>query len=650
MKGEAPRVEEGEKEKKERNEPESLIVLHLLLGLRGLILPTRGRSTVKYRVETVASRANTFDRGTPTANVSHCGRYTAAHKDVLFSHTRRPIRYLPIVRTFDLTAVCRRLGQFLAKSTSGLGEVETSWLLGGANLRVRELESSDYHFESPGVYIAMKRGLDENERLLGIILYAALGCGVDVYSDSVYVSSNCWRGSVPHGGAALEATLRAVKLIIDSAELSGSGRAHLTAFLIGLHNVSSVLAHTDEGGYLCDVMRAIKLPAPNGIILGSPQCCVQLPMPAGRRSNREGYVGCVDTMLLTSAAMFAVSDPGVGVDSDIPWVSYRPNGSSWKNHYDHLSMQIRPLIEVWVKKICSGHNLSGGAAVNVILWFDSAQEDLFAEAANRHLDHDGIYIPYWIEPSPILAECTAEVKSNLVCKLISGSFQDSTDLPMFGPDAKFKRRLNYMCVAQKWQKPRDCGYSYLYSPNASPRDGIALMDVALCDSVLGRKQGADHLREGVMFPGVAVAGAEMSLASQTWTVDASGIYPPPYGCAERSFAVTRGLKRAANAAGGMHPGLDHEYSSPSERLLDKMSPYKHVCREQPEVSELSARARQPEVSEVSAKHRSRSYASNRGIRRAAYMSGSKDPDICREFFLEGLLDELVTSNPVHREH
>ena len=166
-------------------------------------------------------------------------------------------------------------------------------------------------------------------------------------------------------------------------------------------------------------------------------------------------------MLLTSTAIFAVSDPGVGVDSDIPWVSYLPNGSSWKNHHSGLYKQMQSLIEVWFKNICKGNNFSDGAVANVISWFIIAQNGLFAKAANRHLDHDGVHLPYWIESSPILAESTAEVKSNPVCKLIGGSFYDSTDLPIFRPDAKFTYRLNYMCVAQKWQKPRDCGYSYL---------------------------------------------------------------------------------------------------------------------------------------------------------------------------------------------
>lgn len=258
----------------------------VLAEATGLTHPARGRSTVKYRISTAASRAGKFDAGTPTYMATRCGHYSDAHVGVLASHTVKSTDFVPTVGTsFDMTAVCRRLGQFIAKSTSGFGHVPTSCLLGGAELSAGELVSSGMHFDNAGVYITMKQGSNQNEDLLGVILYAARGCGAEVYTGSVYVSQNRWKVCLPRRAGALDASFKAVRLIIDSAELSGVGGAHLAAFVIGLHDITSVVAHTDDGNYMRDVMRGVELPTPSGIISGSPPPCVQLPMSVGGRHN-----------------------------------------------------------------------------------------------------------------------------------------------------------------------------------------------------------------------------------------------------------------------------------------------------------------------------------------------------------------------------
>lgn len=258
-------------------------------------------------------------------------------------------------------------------------------------------------------------------------------------------------------------------------------------------------------------------------------------------------------MLLTTAALFAVSDSGVGTDSKVPWVSYRPAGTTWKKHYSQLGAQMGPLARVWFKKLCSGNKLDGGGVERVAAWFCGSQEKVFRCVVNRHLDNDGVYIPYWIEPSPILASSSNEVRSNTVCKVVGSSFDNASELPMFGEEAVFHDRSDSICVASKWERPRDCGYSYIYSPNANRHDGMALMKVTMSDSVLGRVVGSSVLRKGVMFPGTAIEGAEDSLASIAWIVDSSGIYPPHMAApSDEKIGVVISYKRSR----GMMPMHD----------------------------------------------------------------------------------------------
>lgn len=123
--------------------------------------------------------------------------------------------------------------------------------------------------------------------------------------------------------------------------------------MFGLHDVCSVEAHTDEGGTLRDVIRKTKFCAPAGVIAGEPDQHFIMPAPFGSGNNTSSCVGSVDTMLLNTAALFAVSDSGQGEGRHMPSVSWIGEGADWNRHYYQVGEQVKDVFTNWFVKLAT---------------------------------------------------------------------------------------------------------------------------------------------------------------------------------------------------------------------------------------------------------------------------------------------------------
>lgn len=347
-----------------------------------------------------------------------------------------------------------------------------------------------------------------------------------MYTNEVYVKDGHWAYPMPVGSRLAEAVLRAAQLVIDSGSMSGAGLTCLGQFLAGLHDVVSVEAHTDEGGFCRDLLRHMPMGLPSGVLGGRPAQVVVFPAPAaGAGRSLASYAATVDCMAIASAAMFAVSDPGVRPGSDMPTTSHWGAEGDWHGHQSIIMNSVALVGVEWVRRLGMGCGVYGDGDEMGSL-FSAAAASIFEGAVNRHLEFESVHPWFWIEPTCILTGTAESVHYSAVCKPVVSEFGAWQSVPLWSSEAVVDDCGAYAMGSAKWVAPRECGWWYLYSPYASPKDGAA--GVEIVNSIgAERKEGAAALRDEVLSPGEApAAGGPESMLSMGWKLGSCGVPPP----------------------------------------------------------------------------------------------------------------------------
>lgn len=409
--------------------------------------------------------------------------------------------------------------------TSGLGlDLGIDWLLGGLSgeMRPEGREYGTHGIFVPGPGLVNDRNGDD---IMVALLYAARGCGVEVYTDEVYITEGHWARFVPTGVSAVDACIGAVQYAIDSAELSGCGALHYAYFVFGLHDVMSVAGHTDEGAGMRDVFRAMPTTVPCGILAGVVKQHVRMPMPAVGGRSFIAFAGGVDAMLLASAALCAVSDPGSGDRPDVPITCYRGPSGPWTDMALPFARAAQQIMETWFAKFAAGTRLDGTESKLMRNFTVVACHKVFSGEYARHLGCQGLAPAYWIEPSPIIGSKQA-ARDSPACNVISTDPSSPTVLPMFGEGARYDLIGTRMHVSGVWATPRRSGWAYLYTPNAHSQNGSGEISVRASQNPTGREYSSGPLCESALFPGDNTEAVDDTLARVSWVVGDSGIAPP----------------------------------------------------------------------------------------------------------------------------
>jgi hypothetical protein len=146
------------------------------------------------------------------------------------------------------------------------------------------------------------------------LVYAATGCGATVITDVVNLDPQNNRVIVNNvnGIGLVEGCYSALKLL--GAQYAKNQRGDLFAYALtrGIHSEVTVVAHTDEGGYVRDVLRRDHFAIPHGGIDIGLDLFHGLPRAAA--NNMLCYRQIVDSIAIATAGAVAVSDPLITVD------------------------------------------------------------------------------------------------------------------------------------------------------------------------------------------------------------------------------------------------------------------------------------------------------------------------------------------------
>lgn len=238
------------------------------------------------------------------------------------------------------------------------------------------------------------------------LVAAANAYGSTVYTDNVEVDAlNRVIIQEFENSMLVEGCYNALRILLSMYELSNEGSIIALAITRGMHRETTVVGHTDEGSYFRNILRTGDYKAPfGGIHMTSTAKYVSLPIPS--RHSKSQLCACVDSILLTTAALCAISDPTVILDGKRYPTTVSSSQVAGVARQADLSTKIAAICgkycENYIKGLCQifGLTLSTDIAVGHLISSFNHRVNI----PDRHLDIETVAPFYWIEPTTILSD------------------------------------------------------------------------------------------------------------------------------------------------------------------------------------------------------------------------------------------------------
>jgi len=399
--------------------------------------------------------------------------------------------------TIGLLGIAERLAKACAKF-SMYGTLTTSEIRGGNSWNVKSIMAAvDNLSVGPGNVFVTKRMADV--RYPGVIpaLMAAInGEGSTVYTDLLSLNHNgVVQISVVNGLPLAIWCHEALRLIGAIYRDCDEGPAFAMAITRGVHAMISVNGHSDEGGWVRQVLRRGHYSAPNGAIFvnGCDDPYNGIPTPRG---GMQSFRAVYHAIALATAGLSAACDPMVSINGKLfPTTLSLLDGDEEEAHTSLAAKDItddmRDAMQAKWAEACPRWSVLYAFAVGKLFNITGSTStashilDLCASDAvgmvDDHLRHPVVVAYYWIEPTsvvPFLSKYLPATVENCgpltmegYCRSVAG-FRGVTDVRQFGfhtvfnLDFRFARRHGYFIHHE--QHPKDgTGNMHLYSGEPS---------------------------------------------------------------------------------------------------------------------------------------------------------------------------------------
>lgn len=268
-------------------------------------------------------------------------------------------------------------------------------------------------------YIERGFGRRYNGYVWPIAVLLANLSGSGVVTDSLLLSSNGIPDiKLPRGSFAWTGLSGLLACLANYYQVAGDFDIFCLWFFKGLHSGSTVVAHTDEGGLMRDILRVGSPPPCYG---GLPSDVLYYPSIAvlGLEARYSNLAKWVDSYLLMSAGLVAHCDPGALGDDG----RFRSSIFSVEEEYRDVAPDkytadtVESMVEGMLVKFGSFaedymrglHKILGEEADTsskraATIFADSARDGLISRdgIVSRHIRMRAIVPYYWIEPTSIL--------------------------------------------------------------------------------------------------------------------------------------------------------------------------------------------------------------------------------------------------------
>lgn len=399
----------------------------------------------------------------------------------------------------DLSALGFTLASALAKYSIS-GTLSCDEIRAGAPLLVRAVHTraDPVSAASNAVFIPRTTAVDASMGAFAALLAAANAWGATVFTDVLEVDGN-------NAPVVLEPTnnelamgcVYGIRMLLSQYEAAGVGPVMAYAVTKGVHNVVSVAAHSDEGGYMRDVIRTRSFAPPaGGIFVEGMHTFVGLPMP--QLESQASFRSLVDSIALGSAALVAVAAPLTEVDGRLYPSVYTSRVTAQAAPGDNTAATAADVVDL-SQQIASDSGMFAAAYVQALGTLFSVEGDGLqavnmlvtsfgsraavisrnvpagkaktARDANRHLSSVTVAPYFWIEPTSLIRGGFDEYPAFKAGYAHIANIGDRVEYPMFESVAAIEERGTFSNVGFKWRTARTT--PLVWHLQGHPRDGLA---------------------------------------------------------------------------------------------------------------------------------------------------------------------------------
>ena len=333
---------------------------------------------------------------------------------------RRFSNFSPQWVKMDLAAIVERL----AKGVAGYavyGGIDTGTLRGGQPVRVTALGTLDSPQTASINSVFIPRTVDTvgNDHVFAVLVAAANGAGAAVTTDVVRLDANTNQPIIPAvaGAAFATACVEALRVMGANIEASGGGDIFAYAVTRGIHAAVSVVSHTDEGGFMRNLLRHDRFRVPYGGI--NQGLRVYPALPALASTAASSIAAWVDTIALKTAAAVGHCDPLVpGPGGWYPSVfsaregQVLPAGSVGEEPTDddaraigrQVSADLGRFAPLYMRALVTLFGLATNSGIAESHFCTAGARALEQTGTvDRHLRFKTVAPYFWVEPTSLLA-------------------------------------------------------------------------------------------------------------------------------------------------------------------------------------------------------------------------------------------------------
>lgn len=407
----------------------------------------------------------------------------------------------------DFAAVVRVLGGMLAACTFDSDYSTRDFLPDGKFIvRGANVPMCSWSFGENAVYVPKSVDSECYERTWAAITCAINICGSGVITENLEIKDD--RVVLDHhykGRALWNGCCRAVNIFAGYFEELGMSDVFSIAFTSGLHSVATVVAHSDEGGCIRDVLRNMNFCKPYGAI---PPLRVPVnTMTVAYGNSVADLQTYVDGLLLSSAATVAHSDPMIKYQEKYyPTFISSARASSGspdlaQEMLESLNDIIQPFSALYSANLSKLYGLNSFKTPSCLQSLFSCACSLLSsrpKSALRHFNYETMVPYFWVEPTCLLSpNCYGSLAEEYGSGSL-GDFNSDTYIRLFEDIEEFGSTHDMMDACVKFTSLRKSGLMlWLGGHKLDGCAQIVPVQIGVNDIINTRKPNTKELVEGL---------------------------------------------------------------------------------------------------------------------------------------------------------
>lgn len=339
--------------------------------------------------------------------------------------SRRVVHFSGRYDYCDLAAI----GYQLAKSVAFYvkeGKLSVSNISGGNDILLESLSTATEPISASNSAVFIPK-LASDVMSPSTFMAMASACsayGSKVYSDVLEITSAKSSVFTKYYDARLaHGCYNGMRMLMAMYDAAGFGSVMALAIVRGYHSVFTVVGHSDEGGYFRDVLRCSDYQAPfGGVYIESKSNYIGMPIPSV--TSNSSFTSCVDSILLSSAAICSLSDPGMLYNGEVRASVFSSDSEDLESIRNDLAGEIHEygydFCVSYSKNLRQLFGLGGDDEKVATFLMHSMGSDHLRNS--RHLEYETVSPFYWIEPTSLFKECDESLMTKEGLGVLCGTY------------------------------------------------------------------------------------------------------------------------------------------------------------------------------------------------------------------------------------